>query len=156
MPLDGKGKFHINSQMASSSDKLEGTVPAGEGEGKPHELHAHGDGTYHTVSPEGERTEHPHLGHALMHMAAHHEPGAKHMHVMSDGMDHTTHHVENGGEVQGPHDHENIEAVKEHLGKFFDEEEHEGEGKQDGAPEEKGARGYGGSKESKDHSSLYL
>ena len=157
MPLDGKGKFHINSQMASSSDKLEGTVPAGEGEGKPHELYPHGDGTYHTVSPEGERAEHPHIGHALMHMAAHHEPGAKHMHVMSDGMDHTTHHVEEGGEVQGPHDHENIEAVKEHLGKFFDEEEHEGEdGKEDGAPETRGKRGYGGSKGSEDHSSLYL
>ncbi len=155
MPLDGKGKFHINSQQASSRDKLEGTVPAGEGQGggKPHELHAHGDGTFHTVSPEGERAEHPHLGHALMTMAKHHEPEAKHMHAMSDGVEHTTHHVGEDGEVQGPHDHENIEAVKEHLGKFFDEEENEGE---EGGPEEKGERGFGGSKESKDHASLYL
>lgn len=149
MPLDGKGKFHLNSQQASSSDKLEGTQKPQEGQDSGeghHELHAHGDGTYHTIAPDGERTEHPHLGHALMHMAKHHEPGAKHMHVMSDGLEHTTHHVEGGGEVQGPHDHENIEAVKEHLGKFFDEEEHESEG---------GKGGFGGG-DGKDHASLYL
>jgi len=73
------------------------------------------------------------------HLAAMHaQMGGKHMHVHHDGMTHTTHHVGEDGQVQGPHDHENIEAVKEHLGKFFNEEEHE-----DG--------GYGGKEEKSEH-----
>ena len=104
--------------------------PAGEhegGGGEHSELHPHGDGSYHSITPGGERTEHPHIGHALVHLGKHHEQG-KHMHVHSDGMEHTTHHAEDGGEVQGPHSHENIEALKEHLGQFFNEESHEGSG----------------------------
>lgn len=107
--------------------KPKGEEPGGEKESASHTtLHEHGDGTYHTEGHDGERTEHPHIGHALMHMAAKHSEG-KHMHVHEgeDG-EHTTHHVGEDGKVEGPHDHENIEAVKEHLGKFFDEEEHEG------------------------------
>ena len=132
MPLDGKGKFHINSQMASSHDKMGGAPPAMDGE--PNEAPA---------SPV-----HEHL------QALHAEMGGKHMHIHSDGMDHTSHQIGEDGVVEGPHDHENIEALKEHMGKFFDEEEQEG--KEEGAPEQKGDRGYGGSKESKDHASLYL
>jgi hypothetical protein len=127
MPLDGKGKFHLNSQQASSHDKMGGAPQPTDGE--PNEA----------PSPV-----HEHL------QALHAAMGGKHMHIHSDGMDHTSHQIGEDGQVEGPHDHANIEALKEHMGKFFDEEE------QEGGPEEKGERGYGGSKESKDHASLYL
>jgi hypothetical protein len=97
------------------------------GEGAPITLHAHGDGSYHTETEDGEREEHPHIGHALMHMAHHHDPDAKHMHVHHDGEAMTTHHVGEDGMVQGPHDHENLEALKDHMDQFLDEEGHEGE-----------------------------
>ena len=89
-------------------------------------LHDHGDGTFHTESHDGESVDHPHIGHALAHMAGKHGGGAKHMNVHENGMGgHTSHHVGEDGQAQGPHDHDNIESLKDHLGKFFDEEENE-------------------------------
>lgn len=44
--------------------------------------------------------------------------GGSHMHIHSDGMSHTTHHVHEGGEVQGPHEHPDEESLKAHVGKF--------------------------------------
>ena len=44
-------------------------APAGADGAGHTELHDHGDGTFHTVTPDGEKTEHPHLGHALAHIA---------------------------------------------------------------------------------------
>jgi len=95
-----------------------------ESEGEHTQLHPHGDGTYHTVI-SGEKTDHPHIGHALVHMGAHHEPGKHHhVHQGEDGAI-TSHHAGEDGQVQGPHNHENIEALKENMGKFLDEEESE-------------------------------
>jgi hypothetical protein len=127
MPLDKAGKFHINSQKASHGTfgKVDDTSP---------NLRDEGEG-----SAEGSSPVHEHL------TALHAAMGGKHMHVHSDGMFHTSHQVGEDGKVEGPHDHENIEALKEHMGKFFDEEE------QEGAPEENGERDGG-----KDHHSLYL
>ena len=72
----------------------------------------------------------------------HHEEGGKHMHVHKDEMGgyHSSQH--DGEKTEGPHDHENLEALKSHMGKFFDEEEHEGEGE-----------GYGGKPEG--HKSMF-
>ena len=97
-------------------------------EGGDHtELHPHGDGTYHTVAG-GEKTEHPHIGHAMMHMAMHHEGDSAHSHVMHhEGGGHTSHHAKDG-QVSGRHDHENMEALKQHMDKFLGEEEQEGSG----------------------------
>jgi hypothetical protein len=118
------------SMMSSghmAGDKKMGASRAGS---EHSELHDHGDGTYHTVTPDGNETQHPHMGHALMHLAAHHGGGeGKHMHVHQDGMgNHTSHHVGEDGKVQGPHDHDNLEALKAHMSKFLDEEEQEGGG----------------------------
>lgn len=89
-------------------------------------LHDHGDGTFHSEGSDGEKVEHPSIGHAMMHMASKHSDG-KHMHIHSDGMGggHTSHQVSDGGKPEGPHDHENIEALKDHMGKFLNEEENE-------------------------------
>lgn len=99
----------------------------GEHEGGGHmQIHDHGDGTYHSVSKDGEKTEHPHVGHLAAHVAHHHEPEAAHSHVMhhEDGT-HTSHHAKDG-QVSGPHDHENLEGLKSHMDQFLNEESHEG------------------------------
>ena len=97
-------------------------------EAEPHfQIHDHGDGTFHSITKEGDRMEHPHVGHLAIHVAAHHEQSGKHFHVHQNEMgEHTSHQATDGGEPEGPHDHENIEALKDHMGQFLDEEEHEG------------------------------
>lgn len=103
--------------------------PSGDAGGHS-ELHSHGNGTYHTVT-DGEKAEHPSIGHALIHMGMRHEPEGAHSHVHHAEEGHTSHHGKDG-EVSGPHDHENLEALKSHMGKFLDEEEGQ-EYKHDGA-----------------------
>ena len=69
------------------------------------------------------------MGHAMMEAAAEHPIGGKHMHVHQDHMGKlTSHHVGEDGEVQGPHEHGNLEALKQHMSQFFDEEGQEGMG----------------------------
>ena len=129
MPIDEKGRFHINSQkMGAARGRDEGEPSLkqeGETDGGHSELHAHGDGTYHTVH-NGERAEHPSITHATAHLAGKHEPEGKHLHIHHDGLSASSSQAAEGGEVEGPHDHENMEALKEHMGQFLDEEEHEG------------------------------
>lgn len=62
------------------------------------------------------------------------EPGSKHAVVSHDGYGMTSHTVDEDGNHEGPHDHANIEELRGHLGKFFNEEE--GEGHEDGGHEE--------------------
>ena len=113
-----------------------GGKPEADG-GEHSKLFDHGDGTFHTETSGGERTEHPHIGHALVHLGAHHEPDGKHFHVHQDGGGgHTSHQAAEGGHAEGPHDHENIEALKEHMDQFLNEEAQEsGGGNEDGAGE---------------------
>src|ERR1700676_1684351 len=75
-------------------------APAGADGAGHTELHDHGDGTFHTVTPDGEKTEHPHLGHALAHIAHHHMPDGAHSHVhhQEEG-GHVSHHVKEDGAV---------------------------------------------------------
>jgi hypothetical protein len=134
-PTDGKHFLNpqrMNASMgkapkAPGMDK-EPEEASSAGGGAHSELHDHGNGSFHTVMADGTKTEHPHLHHALAHMAAHHGPGEKHHLAHHDGMSMTTHHVGEDGQVQGPHDHDNAEAMKDNLGKFFNEEESEGGG----------------------------
>ena len=149
MPRDSKGGFHLNSQRAMAADKMAGggkpmaapkmggaavaEKPMGEdtGESVGHiTIHKHADGGYRTETHDGQTEQHPHLGHALMHAAAHHEPDAKHMHVQHDGMsgEMTSHHVGEDGGVQGPHQHPDAEAAGEHMKQFMAEEGREGGG----------------------------
>lgn len=65
------------------------------------------------------------------------EPDSKHMIVSHDGMSMKSHGIDENGTHHGPHDHENMEALKSHMAKFFNEEEQEGKGNEDGEePEE--------------------
>ena len=62
------------------------------------------------------------------HLAERHaETGHAHSHVEHHGDGrHTSHHISEGGEHSGPHDHENLEALKSHMNQFLDEEGNEG------------------------------
>jgi hypothetical protein len=160
LPKDSMGKHHPNAQLAMSADKMRGKAPGGmkpmgggmkdeapakmetEGGGEHSELHPHGDGTFHTVAG-GQQTEHPHIGHALAHLAAHHAPEHLHSHVehkMDGSGMHTSHHARMGGEVDGPHDHANMDALKTHMDQFLSEEGHEG-GSAGGGHEQDGEMG---------------
>ena len=99
------------------------TVQDGEQKTTSTTLHAHGDGTYHTTSDYGgKRVEHASIGHALLHMAKKHSAEDHvHIHAHDDGS-YTSHHVEEGGKVQGPHDHKNLRELKRSLSTFLDEE----------------------------------
>jgi len=58
----------------------------------------------------------------------HEQDGKAHSHVIHHGDGtHTSHHVDENGEVSGPHDHENLQALKDHFDQFLNEESHEGE-----------------------------
>lgn len=69
------------------------------------------------------------------------DPSSKHMIVSHDGYSAHSAGIDEDGKHEpesGAHDHENLEALKDHMGKFFDEEEDEGKkGDEDGEePEE--------------------
>lgn len=86
--------------------------------GKEHQMDAGGmdggDG-HHEEIHEHLRNMHEATGHAHSHIE-HHEDGS-----------HTSHHIDEGGEMHGPHDHANLEALKDHMDNFLDEEGKEGE-----------------------------
>ena len=148
MPLDKGGKFHNSTQRAMFADKgasrgLGGGKPEGEmpkpepndeaGEtGEYSQLHDHGDGSFHSITSDGQRTEHPDITHALAQLGGHHAP--EHMHSViqhhDDGTHTSSHH--DGTEVSGPHEHGNIEEMKDQLhgfansfGNFADQERKE-------------------------------
>jgi hypothetical protein len=130
MVKDSKGRSHPNIQKAMGADAsmrkplAKPTAPPMEADhegedGEHSELHDHGDGTFHTVVG-GQQTEHPHIGHAMMHMAGHHAPDGKHTHVMHHDGGHTSHHHD-GGSVSGPHEHATSDEMAEHVKQFADE-----------------------------------
>ena len=109
MPLDSGGKFRMNAQSAMSHSG--GKAPMASKPKMP-------------MAPKGME----HAGAAehspvKEHLAAmHSEMGGKHMHVHSDGGKLTSHHVGEDGQVEGPHDHANMDALKQHMDQFLNEE----------------------------------
>ena len=146
MPIDASGSFrhnHESAQMHSEAAGKKYEPGMKHGEEEPHtKVYAHGDGTFHTEHPEHGRVEHETIGHMHAHLSSiHGEEGHKHFHAHHDGMEGHTHSIESGGEPEHQeHDMDNLEGLKEHFGKFVDEEEkepeHEGE-----EPEGKGLEG---------------
>lgn len=114
------------AQVASISDRMGAiggrpmhqgpSAESGAGESHGHtELHDHGDGTFHSVTSDGRHTEHPHIGHAVVHIAKHHEADGAHSHVHHHDGGHTSHHAKEGGEITGPHEHDDLEGVKQSM-----------------------------------------
>jgi hypothetical protein len=77
-------------------------------------LKANGDGSYHSSGAGGEQ-DHPTLGHALTSIAHEHEPESKHMHISHDGLSLKSHGINEAGEHDGPHEHDDVEGVKDHV-----------------------------------------
>ena len=84
MPMDGKGRYHMNPAHAKMADKEQAKPsakapttpePPIEDGGMHTTLHDHGDGTFHTEGNDGDVQEHPSLDHALQHMQMKHGGG---------------------------------------------------------------------------------
>ena len=79
---------------------------------------------------DGEMEPHHEAIHEHLHQM-HEQTGEAHSHVEHhDDGTHTSHHVDKEGEVTGPHSHANLEALKDHMDNFLNEEEHEGDGEE--------------------------
>ena len=58
----------------------------------------------------------------------HDQTGEAHSHVEHhDDGTHTSHHIDKAGQISGPHDHANLEDLKNSFNQFANEEEHEGD-----------------------------
>ncbi len=118
MPKDKSGKFHMNTQRAMAADKS--SAPPKKKAPPSHDMGGPPPNT-DGMDGGGSSPVHEHL--SAMHSAM----GGKHMHIHSDGSGmHTSHHVGEDGQVQGPHDHDNIESLKAHMDQFLNEEGAEG------------------------------
>lgn len=108
MPLDKAGKFHNSIQRAMASDKA-GMPPGAPKLKKPPAAMAIAE------PPPSPAAEH------LRDLQA--EMGGRHMHVHQgpDGAL-TSHQISDGGDVEGPHNHENLDALKESMDQFLEEE----------------------------------
>lgn len=63
--------------------------------------------------------QHSHLGGALMHVASHHEPMGKHVHVHSRDMGSVSHGSDESGQIHGPIEHGNPEEAGSHVASFL-------------------------------------
>ena len=123
MAQDMKGNFHRAGFQARKADRIGAMPDEREENGEQPE-------------PQEGEGDHMHVAAEALHAA---EPESKHMIVSHDGYSYRSHGIHEDGRhepEQGAHDHENIEELKSHLGKFFDEEEHEGEHEDGEEPEE--------------------
>ena len=78
-------------------------------------IHHMPDGSHHVEHHDGEKSEHPSMGHAAMHMAAKHDGGEHgHIHAHPEGGA-TTHHVGMDGQVTGPDEHGSVGEATDHL-----------------------------------------
>jgi hypothetical protein len=122
-PLMHAGKSYTNADAWRTAKATSPAGPAAtaepeegaeqEGEMQPHHEQIH----------EHLRNMHEQTGEAHSHIE-HHDDGS-----------HTSHHIDKGGEVHGPHDHANIEELKSAMDQFLNEEGNE--------PSEEGEeRGY--------------
>jgi hypothetical protein len=140
MPMDSKGNYHVNAQRMRASgrtsgkspedkggDGMKSEAPAESGGEKVHTITEKGDGSMHSRMHDGTETDHPDHLHMLAHIGHHVSGGDKHHVAHHDGMSMHSHGIHEDGQHEETHDHENIEDLKGNLGKFFDEEEHEGE-----------------------------
>ncbi len=113
MPKDARGNFHGNIGRAMAADK--NAMPAPKAK-------ASAMGAAAPMAPQDDGSG------AGEHLKAYHDAmgGGKAMLVHHDGMNITSHQIGEDGEVQGPHDHQNLEELKSAMDQFLDEEANEG------------------------------
>ena len=108
--VDGKGKYHLNPQRAKGADKFAASQPPKMAEKGPKmDKPAPNEGGGDDIRSE--------VRNHLEDMAMRH--GGTHMYIHGDGVEHTSHHVGEDGEVQGPHVHPDVEALANHVHQVF-------------------------------------
>jgi hypothetical protein len=142
MPVDGQGNYRHNTQVA----RMHGGTAEPKGkrseinQGPDHnqsgedvtEVHAHGDGTFHTSHPVHGEIQHETIGHMHAHLSSvHGKPNEKHFHAHNDGESAHSHSVETGGEPEHQ-DHEvsDNQAMTDHLQQAMGDEPEGPEGEQ--------------------------
>lgn len=131
----------ISESKRPEEGKEDDPKPEESGE-KMSSMHEHPDGTFHTMK-DGDKEEHPDMGHALMAMAAHHKPEGKHVHAHHDGMSVHTHGISEG-QHEGPTEHGSTEEATQHMGDFMNGGEQQSEEPQEEAQDHEGLSGFGG------------
>ena len=124
MAKDMKGNFHRAGFQARKADRMPAMAESSHDDGETDGAHVSEDGDAMYSAAES------------LHAA---EPQSKHMIVSHDGYGMKSHGIHDDGRHEperGAHDHDNIEELKSHLGKFFNEEEAEGDHKDGMRPEE--------------------
>ena len=105
-------KEHVGGMKAKPAGE-EG-MHGGEAMGKT-TIHHMSDGSHHIEHHDGEKSDHPSMGHAGMHMAAKHDGGEHgHIHAHPEGGA-ETHHVGMDGQVNGPEEHGSVGEAADHL-----------------------------------------
>jgi len=116
MPKDKSGKFHNSTQRAMSADKMASAKAPSPAPSPVDQMTPALDADPTGDQPSGAAS-----------LAAMHDPGGKHMHISSDGFGGMrSSRTQDGGEPEGPHDHQNLEELKAAMEQFFNEEENEG------------------------------
>jgi len=122
--FDGLGKMRKGEKPAYTPKPMEGKEPGNKadsmegGDAGVHEIHDHGDGSFHTQHPDGSKEEHPdHLA-ALAHVGHKITGGDKHHVVHHDGMSAHSHSIHEDGQ----HEDHGEEDPKGALSKFLGEE----------------------------------
>ncbi len=148
-PLDATGAFRHNHESANmhseaAGKKYEPGEKGGKEEATDHtQVHAHGDGTFHTVDPEHGEVQHESIGHMHAHLSkVHGEEGHSHFHAHHDGAMTTSHSVKAGEEPEH-REHEDMQGAHDHMDEAMGAEDHEEPDGDEAKPEHAGS-GLGG------------
>jgi hypothetical protein len=153
--FDGLGKMRGGERNSSYIPKPHDSKPAREREAEPskklmqgnegendgekiHEVHEHGDGTFHTEHPDGTKEEHPDHLHLLAHLGHHLTSGDKHHIVHHDGIAAHSHSIDEAGQHEDHGEHNTANEAREAMDKFLGEESEEPQHEHGEADEEEG------------------
>ena len=125
--FDGLGKMRGGERNSSYIPKPHGETKPHEsteeqeksdgGSDQIHEVHDHGDGTFHT--------EHPDHLHMLAHLGHHVTSGDKHHIVHHDGIAAHSHSIDEQGQHTDHGEHNTANEAREAMDKFLGEESEE-------------------------------
>jgi hypothetical protein len=139
---DAMGGMAHGPAPAHQPGKMGKPAMGGAESGGHYQIHPHEDGSAHSMTPDGQKMEHPSMHHAAAHMLGHHNSGDGHsvVHHHAEG-GHTSHHAHEGA-VNGPHEHQDLEGVKDKMAETSGESP-EGEGGRDQFDHEPASAGSG-------------
>ena len=146
--FDGLGKMRGGERNSSYIPKPHGETKPHEsteeqeksdgGSDQIHEVHDHGDGTFHTEHPDGTREEHPDHLLMLAHIGNKVTDGDKHIIFNHDGISAHSHSIDEAGNHEDHGEHNTAEEAKGALDKFFGEESEEPQHQHGGEENEEG------------------